>query len=76
MMKCPFRITKTIKNHYVDNVFSATHGKIGSVTESIEFAECLEKDCPYYGKTVMKHRQSGGYEFVTDSACRKVEDDD
>ena len=39
-MKCPFR-TVTITEP-----FSA---KAGNVT-SVEFAECLEHECPYWGK--------------------------
>lgn len=73
-MKCPFRTTKTITNHFVDNVFSATHGKVESVTENTEFEECLENDCPCYNiKTKVGLKQNGDLHAVKQPICRKVE---
>ena len=67
-MKCPFR---TIR--YVRHVNYITVNGDGDYNETIEYADCLGEECPYYGKTVMRHRPMGGFESVKMSVCRRVE---
>lgn len=62
-MKCPFR-TITITEPW----------RTGSKTK-VEFSECVEKECPYYGKTVLQHRPMGGFETVVMPVCRRVENE-
>lgn len=73
-MKCPFRIKKTVENLFSDNPFHSSYGKVCTTTESTEFEECLENDCPYYGvkpKTGVK--ENGDLLTLTLPICRKVE---
>ena len=62
-MKCPFR-TKTVTEVLEPNKRKA---------ETVEFAECLGYECPYYGKQVYQHRATGGFEWVTEPGCRRVD---
>jgi hypothetical protein len=64
-VKCPFRTVT------VEEQFNTKDGKVTSV----EFADCLKNDCPYYGKKEIKIRQSGGFETVIDPVCRRAECD-
>lgn len=64
-MKCPFR-TITISEPF--------YAREGSATR-VEFSECIEKECPYYGKTVLQHRPMGGFESVVMPVCRRIENE-
>lgn len=67
-MKCPFRKkTKTLYETYGGVV-------IKSETEET-FADCIEKDCPFYGVEETRHRRTGGYENVTLPICRRTNND-
>lgn len=60
-MKCPFR-TRTVEE--IDISMKVT---------SVEFGECLYSECPYYGKPVLKHNETGGFRTVIEPVCRRVE---
>ena len=55
-MKCPFR--KEIH-------------KTGEWTV-VNFGDCYEKECPFYGKAERKKRYNGGYDIVTSPVCRRA----
>lgn len=62
-MKCPFR-TITIEKQLCTEM-----GKVISV----DFAECIKSECPYYGETVIRQRAMGGFEAVTEPKCRRAD---
>jgi len=62
-MRCPFRTT---------TVTEAFNSKSGSVT-TVEYAECLKHECPYFGKRVARLRTSGGFERVVEPVCRRID---
>ena len=64
-MKCPFR---TI---IITEEFSAKKGSVVST----DFAECLKDDCPFYGKSILQHRATGGFETVKMPICRRTDND-
>ena len=64
-MKCPFRTITIEKQLYTE---------MGKVI-SVDFAECIKNECPYYGKTVIRPRASGGFEAVTEPKCRRADND-
>lgn len=70
-MKCPFRTIRKVR--YISYATNATKQNTSDYDETTEFAECLGAECPYYGKTVMKHRPSGGFQTVTSQICRRAE---
>ena len=67
-MKCPFRTIRRVR--YLE---SATRENVNDHDETIEFAECLGSECPYFGKSVLKHRDTGGWRTEIDPVCRRVE---
>ena len=69
-MKCPFR---TIR--HVRYITYATKANTTDYDETTEFAECLESECPYFGKTVMEHRPTGGFQAVIRPICRRADND-
>ena len=56
-MKCPYR-----KISYADG---------SKLVE--DFGECYEKECPFYGRTVLKKRYEGGYTQLLEPACRRAD---
>ena len=62
-MKCPFRTVRKVR------LLEAS-----VYEEEMEFAKCLEYECPYYGKRIMRHRAEGGFEKVIEPGCRRVND--
>lgn len=68
-MKCPFRTIRRVRQITYDYL------KInGDYDESIDFADCLENECPYYGQPVLKHSDSGGFRRVIEPECRRCND--
>ena len=65
-MKCPFRTTTKTEQLYSKN---------GSVT-SVEYAECLGGECPYFGRTVRRFSDATvRWETVTEPYCRRVDNE-
>lgn len=46
-MKCPFRTIVT-KTNIFTNEINPKYKRIQSITEDIEFKDCLERECPFY----------------------------
>lgn len=66
-MKCPFRIIKTIKQ--------MANNKIVRVIN--EYADCLEGECPYYGRQITRlDQRTMRWETVTEQGCRRVDNAD
>lgn len=65
-MKCPFRTITTVEQF---------NTKIGSVTR-VEFADCIEKECPFYGKEAIKFNEcTMRREKVFISTCRRADNE-
>lgn len=64
-MKCPFRTVT------VEKTLNQEDGKVVSV----EFAECIYNECPYYGKEFIKPSSSGGFDRVIKPICRRADND-
>ena len=45
-MKCPFRTITTKTNYFTNN--DLQYRRIQSITEDVEFKDCLEHECPFY----------------------------
>ena len=56
-MKCPYR-----KIRYIDGAKSVE-----------DFGECYEKECPFYGRIVLKKRYEGGYTQLLEPDCRRLD---
>ena len=65
-MKCPFRTITTKEQLATKQVEIVT----------TDFLECLEEQCPYWGRTVLEHRSQGGFRTVKDPVCRRAADND
>ena len=46
-MKCPFRTIMTKTNEFTNNI-NPKFIRIKSITEDVDFKDCLESECPYY----------------------------
>ena len=63
-MKCPFQTVETTKNFSFSN----------STVKTVEFADCIEDDCPFFGETVMEHQAMGGFKAVKYPRCRRAKE--
>ena len=71
-MKCPFRtITKTETSYGSDSRNAATYCKPIDSVVTVDFAECIEKDCPYFGKMVYELTDNGMKKSLQ-PICRKA----
>lgn len=66
-MKCPFRTIRKVRYRHPEFTNPVDYD------ETTDFAECLEKQCPYYGQTVREHSPEGGWRTVTLPKCRRAE---
>ena len=72
-MKCPFR-TITTKEIKVDRVpSSVSYGGITKEVESVDFNECLGKECPYHYYGVEVNTSSGQYTSNSIPKCKRTE---
>ena len=71
-MKCPFRTIKKVRFlSYVTKVNETDYD------ETVEFAECLELECPYWGKKVKRLSDATSrWETVISPVCRRCEEDE
>lgn len=69
-MKCPFRSVVSVRH-----IRYATQKETGDCETITEFAECLEHECPYYGRRILRHRENGGFEQVLEPCCRRALND-
>ena len=61
-MKCPYRTVETVSETICEK------------KKTIEFAECLKEECPFYGKKVKQFSDAAiRWETVTEPCCRRAD---
>lgn len=71
-MKCPFRTTTNTKTNYGSNPFNESYGKPIDTVVTVNFAECIENECPYFGKPVYE-LTANGMKKNLQPICRKAD---
>ncbi len=71
-MKCPFRTRTNTKTIYGTNPFEPNYSKPIDSVVSVDFEECIENDCPYFGKEVYKITCNGTKTRTLQPICRKA----